>query len=180
MKNKQDYSKYIGQTFGRLTVVDYKSPQFVCVCSCGRETRPYAYQLLKGSPQSCRHCSSKSNISSAQNARTLYSTSTTCSFCGAVGNIEAKGLCRKCYYRALHSGTPEYYVRKTPVRVTLTEEERAQRRQECINGFNFNPENEIAVKWAEMYKNGMSMQQIGNAFGVSRQRVSAVLKGKKK
>lgn len=173
MKTKQDYSKYIGQTFGNLTVVDYKAPQFKCVCSCGRETYPYAYQLLKGSPQSCRHCSSKNNIASAQKARTLYSSSTTCSFCGAVGRIEAKGLCPKCYFRALHSGTPEYHVRKTPRR--LTQDERNQRRQDRIDNFVFNPQDARASAMSEMYKNGMNMQEIGDAFGITRQRVSQIL-----
>lgn len=51
------YSKYIGEVYGRLTIVGVvrnPKPKFICSCSCGNETTTDVHSVLSGKTQSCR------------------------------------------------------------------------------------------------------------------------------
>ena len=67
---KKDYTQYIGQTFGELTVLDvtYSSSkanhrpirEFECSCSCGEKVNKNLYSVLNGKTKSCGHLLGKS------------------------------------------------------------------------------------------------------------------------
>lgn len=51
------YSKYIGEVYGRLTIVGVirnPKPKFLCICSCGNETITDVHSILASKTQSCR------------------------------------------------------------------------------------------------------------------------------
>lgn len=66
---KKDYTQYIGQTFGDLTILDvtYSSSKanhrpirkFECLCSCGEKVVKRANQVLSGRARSCGHLKKK-------------------------------------------------------------------------------------------------------------------------
>lgn len=55
-RERSTFDKYVGKTFGRLTVVDGKrleNDKVICKCSCGAQ-RPFnAYNVIKGGTKSC-------------------------------------------------------------------------------------------------------------------------------
>ena len=67
---KKDYTQYIGQTFGDLTILDvtYSSSkanhrpirEFECSCSCGKKVNKNLYSVLNGKTKSCGHLLGKS------------------------------------------------------------------------------------------------------------------------
>ena len=67
---KKDYTQYIGQTFGDLTILDvtYSSSkanhrpirEFECSCSCGEKVNKNLYSVLNGKTKSCGHLLGKS------------------------------------------------------------------------------------------------------------------------
>ena len=67
---KKDYTQYIGQTFGDLTILDvtYSSSKanhrpirkFECLCSCGKKVNKNLYSVLNGKTKSCGHLLGKS------------------------------------------------------------------------------------------------------------------------
>ena len=62
-KAKQDYSQFIGKTFGELTILSITKVKgkwgFVwrceCQCSCGKKTNPLATAVVNGYTKSCGH-----------------------------------------------------------------------------------------------------------------------------
>ena len=67
---KKDYTQYIGQIFGELTVLDvtYSNSkanhrpirEFECSCSCGEKVNKNLYSVLNGKTKSCGHLLGKS------------------------------------------------------------------------------------------------------------------------
>lgn len=67
---KKDYTQYIGQTFGDLTILDvtYSNSkvnhrpirEFECSCSCGEKVNKNLYSVLNGKTKSCGHLLGKS------------------------------------------------------------------------------------------------------------------------
>ena len=62
---KRNYTEFIGETFGELTVLNAIEEKeknrlvqrFECLCSCGRKTRPRATTVVNGYVTSCGHVS---------------------------------------------------------------------------------------------------------------------------
>ena len=62
---KKDYTQYIGQTFGDLTILDVtrsslksnhgSTQKFECLCSCGKKVNKNAYNVINGHTKSCGH-----------------------------------------------------------------------------------------------------------------------------
>ena len=66
-EQRRDYTEFIGKTFGELTVLDIVKAKenskfvqrFICLCSCGKNSRPRATDVVNGNVKSCGHIASK-------------------------------------------------------------------------------------------------------------------------
>ena len=62
-EQRRDYTEFIGKTFGELTVLDIVKAKenskfvqrFICLCSCGKNSRPRATDVVNGNVKSCGH-----------------------------------------------------------------------------------------------------------------------------
>ena len=62
---KKDYTQYIGQTFGELTILNVthsslkpnhgSTQKFECLCSCGKKVDKNVYNVVNGNTKSCGH-----------------------------------------------------------------------------------------------------------------------------
>lgn len=58
---QKDWSKYLGCTYGELTIINFETPQegkttVNCVCSCGNKFTTVIYPIIKGKKTSCGSC----------------------------------------------------------------------------------------------------------------------------
>lgn len=110
-----------------------------------------------------------------------------CSFCGE-GNVYAKGLCRKCYHRALRNGSPERRPRKNKsVNVGEIAQRPWRERVACLvmgdDGFTIGVDDfDDAVDFAisklpdvqrdvllKTIRDGMTLQSVANEYGCTRE-----------
>lgn len=161
-RTKVDYNDIVGQKFGDIIVVKYvgktkNTPYYECLCSCGNITKVARTNLLKGRTRSCG-CKRNENMVNTKIERYGIKEPQMCSYCGKKLAV-TRGVCGNCYRRLWKYGTPELRINRAEIATNMT------------------PKTERGKKMAEMYASGMTYEQIGKEFGVSRQRVGMILKG---
>ncbi|MBO4858709.1 MAG: hypothetical protein J5527_09355 [Treponema sp.] len=142
--------KYIGKTFGSLTVIEVNGANAVCECTCGNIKEIPIIRLLSGSYVTCGKCyKGKSYLSFigekhgnlickyvfTKNKR--YIVQCECSFCGSINemsfsefNTGKRTLCTKCNNGIKYKD----YIGKTYGFLTVIEVNRAKAVCECTCG----------------------------------------------
>ena len=168
-----DINDIIGKKFGRLTVtslayINNYNYYYNCHCDCGNDIVVLRGNLISGHTNSCGCIKVERAVAFGRSRK--KENKEICTYCGK-SPVYAKGLCKNCYSRYMRRGTPEYSNRSECAKEKREQQEKdkLQRRQNYIDSFN--PKGEKGKLFSEDYKSGMTLQQISDKYGCSKQGV---------
>lgn len=167
----------VGKRFGRFTVTKLlHNYTFECVSDAGEIVTIAKGDLLSLSFLAWydrKYCVLKYGAVTDYDYEGLVKC---CSYCGAP-DVYGRTLCRNCYSRSLTTGKVEYTAIPEPVKP----EKAKIRREASAKTFSLARKHPDAKKMADLYyTDGLTYQQIADRYGISRQRVHAILHTKYK
>lgn len=171
---KNDYSQYIGQKFGRLTILEIEGNRCKCVCDCGNLHSVRIYNLLRGNTKSCG-CG-RSVFAKERWQR--YRDTRVCSFCGAPSHY-ANGLCKNCYARKRRKGYADLEPKsQSKLAYEKHRIERQKEKKEYIESLT--PNTDLGREMQELWANGMTLREIAAKYGYSKSWVHILIRGEEK
>lgn len=94
-----------------------------------------------------------------------------CSYCKKETKHYAKGFCRHCYTRNMRNGSPEYKHKTKLEDAKLVKKEQ----QKYTREHRYNPKSIRGKEFNELYKNGLTLKQIGDMKNITKERVRQIL-----
>ncbi len=180
--SEKKINELIGKKFGRLTVCDfcYRNEGgdylYRCKCECGNFKIASRHNLIHNSVRSCGCLRQEMSIKQGKIAGKLNRKhEEVCIYCGKAEHY-AKGYCKNCYSRLMKTGC----LNKKELNSEYTRAKEANKKsrqveREAKKTTKYNPSTEKGKEFNALYCKGHTLQEIGDMFNITRERVRQIL-----